>query len=152
MVLDAALAYLHYISLMLVAGFLCGEVYLLKAGVNAQRASQLVRADLIYLISAVLALGSGLARSVWGVKGWSFYAANPLFHSKLTLFVLIAVISIVPTLIYRRWQKAAQLDAAFVAPEAEQKRVRRFLILQLHLLALLPLFGVAMARGFRWFW
>jgi putative membrane protein len=89
---------------------------------------------------------------VWGVKGWSFYATNPLFHSKLTLFVLIAVISIVPTLIYRRWQKAAQLDAAFVAPEAEQKRVRRFLILQLHLLALLPLFGVAMARGFRWFW
>ena len=43
--------------------------------------------------------------------------------------------------------KKAGADAAFSAPEAEAKRVRRLVVIEAHLVALLVLFAALMARG-----
>ena len=96
MLTDAALAYLHYACILILAGALSAEALLLRASPGAATIAALVRADILYMIAAVLALASGAGRLLFGVKGMAFYVTNPWFHAKITLFVVIGLISIGP--------------------------------------------------------
>ena len=147
MLLDATLAFLHFTAILLVAGFLVAEAMLLRGDLGARDITALVRSDIGYSASAVLALATGLARALFGAKGWAFYADNPLFWAKLGLFLAIGLISIRPTLAFLRWRRAARGTAGFSVPAAQTGAARRHVLVELHLLALLPLAAVLMARG-----
>ena len=62
-------------------------------------------------------------------------------------FVLVGLVSIKPTLVFLRWRKAVAANAEFRATEAEWRLVKRLVLLEMHLVALIPLFAVLMARG-----
>jgi putative membrane protein len=59
----------------------------------------------------------------------------------------VAVISIPPTLTFIRWRRALDHDPDWQVPEEERLRMRRFVMSEVHLAALIPLFAVVMARG-----
>jgi putative membrane protein len=86
---------------------------------------------------------------VYGLKGWAFYAHNPVFHFKLGLFVLVGLLSILPTRAFLRWRRARRADPHWRVPTAEWRNARRWLVVELHLLALIPLAAVIMSRGLR---
>ena len=80
------------------------------------------------------------------MKGLDWYWHQPLLHFKFGMFVVIGLISIKPTLTYRRWVKA--LDARQGLPEEREVRAtRRLVMLQAHLLMLIPIAAVMLARG-----
>ena len=66
---------------------------------------------------------------------------------KLALFVVIAVLSIRPGLTFSRWRKALRASGA-LPDEAQIVRARKQVMLQAHLLPLIPLAAVFLARGF----
>lgn len=144
---DAVLAYLHFAAIFTLLWFLAKEWTLLRAGAAQLAIDRLANADAGFGLSAVAVLLSGAARAVFGIKGWSFYAHAPVFHLKIGLFVLVGLISIAPTLAFLRWRRAWRADPAFRVPEAEWRRARRLLMIELHLVALIPLAAVIMARG-----
>ncbi len=147
MLLDATLAYLHFAAILLVASFLAAEAMLLRGDLGARDVATLVRSDIGYAASATLALATGLARVFLGAKGAAFYAGNPFFWVKLGLFLAIGLISIRPTLAFLGWRRASRGAAGFSVPAAEIGAARRHVLVELHLLALLPLAAVLMARG-----
>jgi DNA-binding transcriptional LysR family regulator len=114
---------------------------------NAAVVERLAQVDRVYGIAAVLVLATGVARTVWGVKGTSWYWTNPLLHVKLTLFIVVGVISIVPTLTYIRWRKTLRATGTLPA-EADIQKTRKLVMVQAHLIALIPLVAVFLARGF----
>jgi putative membrane protein len=144
--LDTALAFLHFTAILLVAGFLAAEAMLLRGDLGARDVAALVRSDVGYALSAVLVLATGLARAFFGVKGWSFYAGNALFWAKLGLFLAIGLLSLRPTMRFLRWRRASAAPGFRVAAP-ELGAARRTVLVELHLLALLPLAAVLMARG-----
>lgn len=146
---DAILAYLHFAAIFTMLWFLAKEWTLLRAGADAIDVERLAKADAGYGILAVLVLLTGAARAVFGLKGWSFYAHNPVFHAKVGLFVLVGALSVAPTLAFLRWRRARRADPAWRVSEAEWRRARRFAMIELHLIALIPLAAVVMARGLR---
>jgi putative membrane protein len=83
----------------------------------------------------------------WGAKDAAFYGDQPFFWAKMGTFAVIGLISIGPTRTFIRWVKQAGQDAAFAVAEADAKRIRRLVMIELHLLALVPLFAALMARG-----
>jgi putative membrane protein len=147
MLLDAALAFLHFTAILLVAGFLAAEAMLLRGDLGARDLATLVRSDIGYAVSAILALATGAARMSLGAKGPAFYLDNPVFWAKLALFLAIGLLSIRPTLAYLGWRRAARAGAGFSAPAPEIRTARRYVLAEIHLLALLPLAAVLMARG-----
>ena len=147
MIGDAIYSYLHFTAILILASALGAEALLLRARPGQETLRALARADMLYGISAGLVLATGLARVYLGAKGAGFYAASPVFWTKMGLFLVIAVLSIVPTLRVLRWSRASKADAAFWPPPAELARTRRLVMLELHLLALVPLAEVFMARG-----
>jgi putative membrane protein len=144
---DALLAYAHYASILMLAGYLLCEYLLLRRKDVAPDPAFLVRVDIGYCIAAAAVLSSGAGRLFFGVKPAAFYLGNPVFHAKIGLFVLLGLLSIVPTRAFLRWRRLRRADPAWALPAAEQRRVRLLVLIELHLVALLPLLAALMARG-----
>ena len=144
---DALLAYAHFVCIFTLASLLAGELVLLRKTLPADLFRRLQGIDRWYGIVAGLVILSGLARLFLGVKGAAFYAHNPVFWTKMALFVAVALLSIPPTLAYLRWNARRSADGSVVLGDGEFTRLRRFLWLQVGLFALIPLCAVFMARG-----
>ena len=148
MTLEAILSYLHLLAILTMVVFISSEAALCRVQwLNAAVVERLAKADLVYGVAAVAVLASGIARTWWGVKGTGWYWTNPLLHVKLTLFIVIGVVSIFPTLTYFRWRKTVRASGALPA-EAEIRKTRKRVMVQAHLLAVIPLVAVFLARGF----
>jgi putative membrane protein len=144
---DALLAYFHFAAIFTLIWFLVKEWTLLRAGFANVDIERLARADAGFGIAAGAVLVTGALRAVFGIKGWAFYAHNPVFHVKIGLFVLLGLISIAPTVKFLRWRKSRRNDATFRVSETEWKSARRLVLIELHLVALIPLAAVIMSRG-----
>ncbi len=148
MTLEAILAYLHLLAILTMVVFVASEAALCRVEwMNAAVVERLAKIDMVYGIAALAVLATGIARTVWGVKGTAWYWTNPLLHVKLTLFIVIGVMSIFPTLRYLRWRKTLRATGALPA-ETEIRRTRKLVMVQAHLLAVIPLVAVFLARGF----
>lgn len=148
MTLESVLAYAHLLAILTLVVFISSEAALCRTDwINAKVVERLGRVDLIYGIAAGLVLLTGIARTWWGIKGTPWYWSNGLLHLKLALFLAVALMSIKPTLMFRRWRK--QLAAGGPLPdEAQVRTARKWVMIQAHLIALIPLAAVFMARGF----
>lgn len=144
---DAALSVLHFLFVLLVAGTLTAEAFVLRLPVDGRVARLLLRIDLFYGIGSVGLILAGVARVFWGAKGASYYAGEPFFWAKMATFGLIGLISIGPTRSFMRWNKAAGADPSFAVDEPTAKKVRRLVMIEAHLLALVVIFAALMARG-----
>lgn len=144
---DAAIAWLHFLFAFILVGALVAELFVLRLPIDGRVARLLVRIDLFYGLSSVLLLLAGVARVVWGAKGWDFYQTQPFFWAKMGTFLAIGLLSILPTITFIRWNRAAGADPSFSVPEAQAKRTRTLVMIEAHLIALLLLFASLMARG-----
>ena len=143
----ALTAYLHYVAMTVIAVFLVVEHMLCVPGLTGGRIRLLARVDLLYMGAAVLALATGAARVIWFGKGAAFYLHNPVFYIKLALFVAVGLISIPPTLQYLRWLRSLESGIENVAADYQVLRVRRYILVELLMFALIPLMATFMARG-----
>jgi putative membrane protein len=144
---DAGLSWLHFVLAFVLVGSIAAEAFVLRLPVDGRVARLLLRIDLFYGVSATLLVLVGISRVIWGAKGWAYYQDQPFFWAKMATFGAIALLSIMPTRIFIRWVKQAGADAGFTPQEAEAKRIRRVVMIEAHLVALLLLFAALMARG-----
>ncbi|QCX47804.1 DUF2214 family protein [Ralstonia pseudosolanacearum] len=144
---DALLAYLHYLSIFTLIVFVTAEAVVLRPDMTPAIRRRLSIYDAVYGASAGAVLVSGLLRLFYGAKGTAFYVHNPVFHIKMGLFVLVALMSIPPTVTILRWKRQGRTLPDFVPTPAEIAKVRRWVMLEAHLIIFIPLAAVLMARG-----
>jgi putative membrane protein len=133
--------YIHFIGIMSLSATLVMQHLILSSQVTQAELKKIVFLDIIYAISALLTLVAGLSLWLSVGKDASFYSTNPLFHVKLTLFIVIFLLSIYPTLYFRKSQKIAK--DIVVMPKMIIMSIR----MQLLLVFIIPLFGVLIAKG-----
>lgn len=105
---------------------LVAEVALYGRSLTDGQRAALSRLDLAYLGGALAIIGTGVLRVMTSPKGAAFYVHNPVFWTKMALFVLVALLSIPPTMHYLgryhasyrviRWFQGAQLAVFFAIP------------------------------------
>lgn len=145
--LDAILAYLHFIAIFLLFGFLTAEVVIIRRPLDAERIRLLGRLDLWYFGAAMAVLLTGFLRLGLGAKGAEFYLSGWPVYVKVALFLAVGLTSVYPTLAFVRWRRALDHDPAWRVPEAEHRRYRKVVMAEVHLAAMIPIFAVIMARG-----
>ncbi|WP_027996353.1 DUF2214 family protein [Simplicispira psychrophila] len=147
MTLEAFLASLHLVAILALVTFMSSQAALCRIEwMNAAVVERLVRLDVIYQTTAAVLLASGLVRIFWGIKGASWYLTQPMLHLKITLFVVMVLLSIAPTLAFRRWRRALHVSGALPAA-AEVRRARRLIMVQSHILPVVAVIAVFWARG-----
>ena len=148
MTLEALLAYAHILAILTLVVFIASEAALCRPEwMNATIVNRLVTVDRIYGIAAGVVLVTGLLRIYLGAKGSGWYWGNWLLHAKLGMFLVVAAISILPTIRFIRWQKALRVDGT-LPTEVQVRRTRKLVMLQAHIIPLIPLAAVFLARGF----
>jgi len=148
MALEALLAYAHLLAILTLVVFIASEAALCRPEwMNAKVVERLARVDTIYGVAAGVVLLTGVSRTIWGFKGAGWYWGNGLLHLKLTMFVVVALISIKPTLTFRKWKRDLSATGALPA-EDDIRKTRKLIMVQAHIIALIPLVAVFIARGF----
>ncbi len=98
-------------------------------------------------IAATVLLLVGLARVFWFEKGATYYFHNHAFLGKFSLFILVALLSIVPTVEFLSWRKAVKAGQVPVVAAARLKRLRMIVHIELAAIVLILLFAAMMAKG-----
>ena len=148
MTLEALLAYAHLLAILTMVVFISSEAALCRPEwINPKVVERLANIDRVYGIAAGAVLLTGIARTWWGVKGTAWYWGNGLLHLKLALFVAVGLLSINPTIVFIRWRRELRAGGA-MPTEAQVRQAGKWVMVQAHLIALIPLAAVFLARGF----
>jgi putative membrane protein len=144
---SALMAFLHHVAAFTVVGALVAEVVLFKPPLTAVQARRIQRADQIFGAAATALLVVGLLRVAHFEKGASYYFTNGFFLAKFSLFILAALISIYPTVLFISWNKALRLGAVpEISPQAVT-RARMCMMLEMTAILGILLCAPFMARG-----
>jgi len=145
------LAFLHHTAAVAVMALLTVELVLLRFDLTPPIARTILRMDGAYGIAALVLLVVGLSRVFFTEKGAAYYFHSGTFLAKLTLFVIVGLLSIYPTMQFLRWrpalreQRAPQLDAT------TKRKLRMTIHIELTLLLVILLLAAMMARGIGYF-
>lgn len=145
---QALAAYLHYLSIFLLFALLSIEHVQFKLPLDLRRARSLIITDIAYGICAGVVLFTGLARVLWYGKGLDYYLGNSLFHAKVGLFILVGLISALPTFVFVNWRNSLKAGEVPQVSERQGRLVIMVIRLELLLLLCIPLLAVLMARGY----
>jgi putative membrane protein len=126
------------------------ELVVLKSELTTTSARSVLRMDMMYGIAALVLLVAGFVRVFHTEKGAAYYFASGPFLVKLTLFIVVALLSIYPTLKFMAWRKALREQRVPDFDAATRRRVRMLIHLELTLLFVIMLMAIMMARGI-WF-
>ncbi len=145
------LAFLHHAAAFLIVGVLTAELVLLKTELTHTSARSILRIDAAYGIAAATLLVVGLLRVFYTEKGAAYYFHSGPFLAKLSLFLVVGLLSIYPTLQFLRWRRPlAAGEVPTLQPEVRRK-VRLLLHVELTLLFVIMLCAALMARGIGYF-
>ncbi|NGY04139.1 DUF2214 family protein [Solimonas terrae] len=140
------LPWVHYVAVLLMVGALMAQMYLLKLSGVPDAVRSIARVDRIYGIAALVVFVTGMLRVWHGGKGPDYYFHNGAFHGVIGLFILAALISVVPTLRFIRWRKA--VDAGALPAEGEARKTRILMHVQLTLIVIITLLITMVAHGY----
>lgn len=146
--IDLVLAIAHHLAVFTLVAIFAAEFTVIRPGLGGARISQLARIDAAYGGVAAVVIVVGVARVIFGATGWEYYLGNHSFWGKMIAFLIMGLLTIPPTMAIRRWNGAAKDNPGYVVPAAEIAVNRRFIHIQAGLLALIPIFAAAMARGY----
>lgn len=132
--------YLHFIGFIALGMFLAIEYAVLRKPLDDTNLDFIRKTDLFYGLSALWVLGTGMAR-IFLEKGWDYYSSNPFFWSKIALFVVMGVVSLLPTLTFIRNKNAGDISAM------RYVRVKQTILFQILALFIIPFLAICMARG-----
>ncbi len=147
MTLELFLRYIHFVSIFAIVSTLVSEHLLLRKEMTRSELGRLARIDAVYGIAALSLLAAGLTLWLTGIgKPTVFYSKNWIFHTKLTCFILVGLLSIYPTVFFLRNRKGAPNEMVSI-PSFIFWSIR----FELLLLFVIPLLAGLMARGVGFF-
>ncbi len=147
-VIAALFAWLHLLAAGVAAGLLLTEYWLCRRMPDHTQARLLGTVDLGYFLALIASLATGLARAFYYGQDVAYYFANRLFWLKITIFLVIGLVAVQPTLQYIRWNREARNAPSFAPLTREVERVRASIALGLGLWLILPLLAILVARGY----
>ncbi len=135
--------YLHFISIFGVVSTVVAEHLLIKERMTRAEIKRVSLIDGIYGMSAILVVAMGLLMWFMVGKPSEYYNTNWIFHMKVGLFVVVGLISIMPTR-YLLKNRKGDMDEVVHVPKSIKMSIR----VELLILFLIPLLATLMAQGF----
>lgn len=143
--MSAVLAYLHSLSMIALATILFVQVLGLGRINDTQELQRFMAYCLGVATAAAVLLLSGIGLVLWSERGPAFFLRNPVFYIKLALFAAMLLIAFTPARIILQWEREA--DDGKLPEPISVLVVKRYIIVELILLLIIPLAASMSARG-----
>ncbi|MES2073550.1 MAG: DUF2214 family protein [Pseudomonadota bacterium] len=149
--MNAVVAFLHHLAAFAIVLTLFAEMLLLQEPLTLGSAKKIQRFDALYGMSAGLILILGFLRVVYFEKGADYYLHSGPFMVKMALFLVVGIVSIYPTVVFVKWGKALKQGVVPELGQAQRRKLRGIIHLELSLLVLIILNAAMMAKGIAYF-
>lgn len=140
-------AFLHHLAAFTVVAAVALEFVLLRGELTVWSARRLQAVDAVLGGAAAVLLLVGSARVFWFEKGAAYYFHNHAALTKFALFVIVALLSIMPTVEFLSWRKAVAAGEVPVVAATKLKRVRMIVHVELAAVVVILLCAAIMAKG-----
>jgi putative membrane protein len=144
-------AFLHHLAAFVLLAALILELVLIKGELTAWSARKILFYDGIYGIAAALLLVAGGLRVAFFEKGAHYYFHSVPFIAKLSLFVVVALVSLYPTLAFLSWRAALARGQVPSLDDGKRRRIAVIIHGELTGIVLIMLCAVLMAKGIGYF-
>ena len=145
--ISSLVAYVHYLGIILCFGALIYERIILKTNLSKKETISIIIADVVYGIAGLAILITGILRVKYYGQGGEFYTSNPIFWVKVSLYIVIGLISLYPTTTYILWAIPLRRNNLPVITEDLVKRFRLIITTELVGFVVIPFFATLMSRG-----
>jgi len=149
--LRITLAALHLLALGLGLGAVIARGTALREAPSNAALRRAFRSDATWGFAALLWIVTGVWRLVEGVeRPTSYYLANPVFHAKMGLFLLLLLLELWPMLTLMRWRRtfSAGESAERLMTSGPGRRIATISHIEALLVVAMVFVAVALARGF----
>jgi putative membrane protein len=140
-------AFLHHLCAFTLVSAVAIEFALIRQELTVASARRLQLTDLVLGIAAGALFIIGLLRVFYFEKGASYYFHSYAFLTKLSLFVIIGLLSIVPTMEFLSWREAIKAGQVPVVDAGKRRRVTAVIHAELAAIVVILLCAAIMARG-----
>jgi putative membrane protein len=140
-------AFLHHIAAFVLFAAIVVEFVVIRDELTLRTARRLLRTDAVVGMAAASLLLVGILRVVFFEKGGDYYLHSVPFMVKMSLFVLIALTSLYPTVKFMSWRGAIRQGQPPAVDAGTLRTIRTVLHVELAGVVVLMLMGTMMARG-----
>ena len=144
-------AFLHHLCAFTLVGVLAVEFMLLGQiqgeALSLPVARRLVKADAVLGAAAGLLLVVGLSRVFFFDKGETYYINSYAFLTKLSVFIAVAVLSIIPTIEFLSWRDALNAGRVPKVSADKLRLIAKIIHGELAAVVIIVLCAAIMARG-----
>jgi putative membrane protein len=140
-------AFLHHLCAFTLVAALAIEFTLIRQELTLVSARRLQTTDLVLGIAAGFLLIVGLSRVFLFEKGANYYWHSHAFLLKFGLFVIVSVLSVVPTMEFLSWRDAIKAGEVPVIDASRRRRVTAVIHAELFAIVIILLCAAIMARG-----
>jgi putative membrane protein len=140
-------AFLHHLAAFTLVSAVAIEFMLIRSELTLSSARRLQITDLVLGIAAGALLVFGLLRVFFFEKGASYYFHSHAFLTKFSLFIIIGLLSIIPTLEFLSWRGALQTGQVPVIEARKKRLVTGVIHGELLAIVIILLCAAIMARG-----
>ena len=98
-------AFLHHLSAFTLVSAVAIELTLIRQELTVASARRLQVTDMVLGIAAGTLFMIGLLRVFYLEKGASYYFSSHAFTAKLSIFIAVGLLSIIPTVEFLSWRK-----------------------------------------------
>ena len=140
-------AFFHHLAAFTLVSALAVEFTLIRQDLTLVSARRLQVTDLVFGISAGALLLIGLGRVFLFEKGSDYYFHSYAFIAKLSIFLVVGLLSMIPTIEFLSWNKPLSEGKA---PDISAKQLRLVTAVihgELFAIVLILLCAAIMARG-----
>ena len=143
----ATFAFLHHLAAFALVSALAVEFVLIRGELTVKNARTILFADSVFGASAGAILIVGFLRVFYFEKGATYYFHSVPFIAKLSLFAVIGLLSIYPTLQFLSWRASLKQGVVPALEPAKLRAIRTIIHWELAGLVVLVFCAALMARG-----
>lgn len=140
-------AFFHHVAAFTLVSALAVEFVLIRQELTPATARRLIISDTVLGASAGILLVVGLLRVFFFEKGAAYYFQSHAFLTKFSIFIAVALLSIVPTVQFLSWRKAMKKGQMPAISEQKLRAIRQIIHGELAAVVIILLSAAIMARG-----
>jgi putative membrane protein len=140
-------AFLHHLCAFTLVSAVAIEFVLIRSELTLASARRLQVTDLVLGVAAGALLVVGLLRVFFFEKGAEYYFHSHAFLTKFALFIVIGLLSIIPTMEFLSWGGAIKAGQVPVVEPKKLRRVTMVIHSELAAVVIILLCAAIMARG-----
>ena len=144
-------AFLHHLAAFTLVAALAIEFVLMRGELTLRTARKLQLVDMVFGVSSGVVLAVGLLRVFYFEKGASYYFHSAPFIAKLSLFAVVGLLSIYPTVEFASWGKSLKRGQLPALTERKIASIRSVIHWELAGVVLILFCAALMAKGVGYF-